>query len=197
MIEEVVSNTALDVDSRVSCSSFLEYVPYESCLSNEQQENIRHGLEKWLLSNNMVSPGELNEMRKRKPALTGSEWGVIRNTPGDYWLILFAKRMTPQQQSRFLKFEFANDQDFFHYNKMQAAWIGEAMRFFYETNGRLPNTEEESSIINSLGGEFRVFYNLRTRALGESVNYPNADEMIAFKHKVASKNYSELTFIPG
>lgn len=192
-----MSGQTLELQESREYSSFSEQAPYENCLANEQQENIRRGLEKWLLDSNLVSLGELNEMRRRKPSLTESEWVVIRDTPGDYWPVLFAKRMTPEQQNRFLGLGYADSKEFFHYNRMQMAWIGEAMRFFFEDKGRLPNEREENAIVNSLGGEFRVFYNLKTKVLGERVDYQDADKMISFKHKVASKNYSNLTFIPG
>lgn len=192
-----MSSQTLELQESRESSLFFEQVPYESCLANGQQENTRKGLEKWLLDSNLVSPGELNEMRRRKPSLTESEWEVIRDTPGDYWPVLFAKRMTAEQQNRFLGLGYSDSKEFFHYNRIQMAWIGEAMRFFFEDKGRLPNEKEEDAIVNSLGGEFRVFYNLKTKALGEKVDYQNAEQMIAFKHKVASKNYSSLTFIPG
>ena len=181
------------VEQLVSVYSFA--VPHERDIG--QEDHIRRGREvyAWLLRNNVVSPGELKEMRTRKDRLTSQEVQTIQFTPQDYWLIATIEGMNPDQHRRFIPLVRNSDFDSGEYFLQQTAWFWTALLNHLNNFGRLPTSEEESELLNSIIGQFRTYWVLKRDVFKERVFYPWARDSKNRLEKIEQEKRRSMGYV--
>lgn len=162
----------ISVDQFVQSYDFS--VPYGSNVPQEIHTSRGRRVYSWLLGNNLVSPGELKEIRAR--GLNAAEFKVIEFTPQDYWLIATARAMNQEQHERFLS---RLSQGYFNledYRLQQSVWSWTAFSNHHNDTGNFPTREEEYEMVSGMSGQFRAYWVLKRDAFREEISYPWAKE---------------------
>ena len=169
-------------------------VPYESQVSQEEHSHVKNRLDEWILGNDIASKEDLAFFGKRR--LTKGEWELLENKR-DYWPLVVARALSEPKYHNSVRehMHYSGDSDFRHDAEMQLAWFGVAIKLFEDSNRRLPDFGEYSSIVNGLSPVYRAFCVLKRDALKEDVNYPWAGDVIG--HVRRAENYNIVNFIPG
>jgi len=180
-------------DNSVLQSIFDDYercrIPYDTGLSRERQDEIRHKIENWLFDNEILGAQRIQEIHGMH--LTPDEWNMIRDTPDRYWPEVFASRMSEEEKSRvdkgpYIMEVYANPESKHRYYISTNLWTGVAETIYFQNHGCFPSADEEEKIIRTCSGPLhRCFFILTERAAGIPVTY--------FHHE---KNWGE-EFING
>ena len=175
-----MANTAIDKWTRTVDLPNLTVRHYISpdVLSND---STRDKIEQWLLSESLVTENELAHLRSR--LLTVNEYEMIKDTPRDYWPVVFAKGLSESKYDALGKY-VPHDQDNFaltQYNRVQGVWycVGEKV-FAANHGGQLPDIVEQCQLLRQIYTEFRPFWVLKTFALGQKTDYAWASDVFAW-----------------
>jgi hypothetical protein len=170
-----------------SLSSFDYRVPYSSCISNEQHEEIRNRVEKWLLEKNICSKKDLERVwGEHTRIINKHRWEMMRDNPDQYWAMVYAYALGPSLEkgkifSKIVKpllSDPSTPKSPERYYKNQLAWDCVGICLFRNKNGRDPTREEENTIAIRNSPIYRAAYAIWRGITGKELDYSWADEVV-------------------
>lgn len=173
---------------RQNSQSSIDYrVPYQSYVSNEQHEEMRNKVEKWLLEKNICSRKELEKFGSGHSRIINEHrWQMMRDNPDQYWAMVYAYSLGTSLEkgkmfSKIVKPILSNPENpesLARYFNNQLAWDCVGICLFRNKNGRDPTTEEENAIAIRNSPIYRAAYAIWNGVTGKELTYSWADEVV-------------------